>query len=84
MSWQTIDKPAGASAHTNLPDYDAARVCNLGDDLGTLEPGKIADILVVSGDPLQDLQALLNPAWVIHSGVVIRTPDPSPAPTPGP
>ena len=25
MAWQTIDKPAGASAHTNLPDYDAAR-----------------------------------------------------------
>jgi imidazolonepropionase-like amidohydrolase len=51
---------------------NAARVCNLGAELGTLEPGKIADILVVDGNPLKDLQALTNVRLVIHNGVIIR------------
>ena len=34
---------------------NAAAVIGLGDQLGTLEPGKIADILIVEGDPLTDL-----------------------------
>jgi Tol biopolymer transport system component/imidazolonepropionase-like amidohydrolase len=51
---------------------NAATVSNRGHDLGTLEPGKIADILVVNGDPLADLQALLNVQLVMRDGVVIR------------
>jgi len=49
----------------------AAYVCNLEKVLGTLEPGKIADILVVNGDPLADLNALTKVQLVIHSGEVI-------------
>jgi imidazolonepropionase-like amidohydrolase len=55
---------------------NAAHVCGLGDQLGTLETGKIADILVVEGDPLKDLHTLLNVQWVIHDGVIIRQPAP--------
>lgn len=51
---------------------NAAHVCGLGDDLGTLEQGKIADILVVNGDPLNDLSSLQDVRTVIHNGVVIR------------
>jgi imidazolonepropionase-like amidohydrolase len=51
---------------------NAAHVCNLDSDVGTLEEGKIADILIVNGDPLEDLSALLNVRMVIHSGIVIR------------
>lgn len=53
----------------------AAHVCGLEDELGTLEAGKIADVLAVEGDPLQDLQALANVRWVVHEGAVIRAPD---------
>ncbi len=53
---------------------NAAVVCNLGEELGTVEAGKIADLLVVRGDPLQDIHALAEAAWVIHNGVVIRQP----------
>jgi cytosine/adenosine deaminase-related metal-dependent hydrolase len=49
-----------------------ARVCNLGHELGTLEPGKVADVLVVNGDPLQDIRALIQVRLVIHNGIVIR------------
>ena len=51
---------------------NAAIVSNRGEDLGTLEPGKIADILVVNGDPLADLNALSNVRLVLRDGVILR------------
>jgi imidazolonepropionase-like amidohydrolase len=51
----------------------AAKVCNLENEIGTLEPGKIADILIVKGDPLEDLHALLDVLFVIHRGEIIRS-----------
>jgi imidazolonepropionase-like amidohydrolase len=51
---------------------DAAYVCRRADLLGTLEVGKAADILVVKGDPLRDLQVLQDAQLVIHDGVIIR------------
>jgi imidazolonepropionase-like amidohydrolase len=50
---------------------NAAHVCGLQDQLGTLEVGKLADILVVSGDPLQDLTALTEVKLVTHSGTIV-------------
>jgi imidazolonepropionase-like amidohydrolase len=54
---------------------NAAVVCGFGSELGTIEPGKIADVLVVQGDPLTDLYALSRVRWVLHNGVVIREPE---------
>ena len=51
---------------------NAAYVCNREEDLGTLEAGKIADILVVRGNPLEDIRALKNPVLVVHNGIIIR------------
>ncbi len=51
---------------------NAAHICSQEQDLGTLEVGKIADVLVVNGDPLQDLAALQKIRLVIHSGTVVR------------
>ena len=50
----------------------AAFVCNLGDQIGTLEPGKIADILVVNNNPLEDLNMLRDVRMVIRNGEIIR------------
>jgi imidazolonepropionase-like amidohydrolase len=52
-----------------------AHVCNLEEDLGTLEVGKIADVLVVDGDPLKDIHALLDVWLVVKDGVLVRLPD---------
>jgi imidazolonepropionase-like amidohydrolase len=51
---------------------NAAHLCNLGHEIGTIEKGKIADILVVKGDPLADLEALTDIRMVMRNGVVIR------------
>ncbi len=52
---------------------NAAHACNRDGDLGTLEKGKIADLVVVEGDPLQDLHALEEVRLVLRNGVVIRS-----------
>jgi len=50
---------------------DAAFSCGVQDYLGTIEKGKLADILVVKGDPLKDLGALKSPLLVMKEGAVI-------------
>jgi imidazolonepropionase-like amidohydrolase len=54
---------------------NAALVCNLGDKLGTLEPGKIADVIVIDGNPLADIHNLKNVAYVFKDGKLIRKPN---------
>jgi imidazolonepropionase-like amidohydrolase len=48
----------------------AAYVCGHEDELGTLEPGKLGDLIVVSGDPLQDINALSRISLVIKDGAI--------------
>jgi enamidase len=50
---------------------NAAEFVGLGDDIGTLEPGKVADLVVVDGDPLADLAALGRVELVVQGGRVI-------------
>ena len=50
----------------------AARVCRLEKELGTLQPGKLADLFVVEGNPLENLNTLTKIRLVIHDGVIIR------------
>jgi imidazolonepropionase-like amidohydrolase len=42
-----------------------------GDELGTLEPGKLADIVIIDGDPLARSADLLNVATTIKGGEVV-------------
>ena len=42
------------------------------DKLGTLEKGKLADVLVVAGDPLQDIENLRKMRLVAANGRVVR------------
>ena len=46
-----------------------AEVIGLGSDLGTIEPGKLADIIVVEGNPLFDINVLGYVRMVIKDGV---------------
>ncbi len=49
-----------------------ARILGMQADLGTVEPGKLADILVVDGDPRFDITALARPVLVVKDGRVHR------------
>ena len=50
-----------------------ARMLGVDGKIGTLEAGKRADLLVVGGDPLEDLRALRDVRWVVQDGTA-RTP----------
>ncbi len=49
----------------------AAELLGIGEELGTLEPGKKADLVAVTGNPLQDLDALREVRLVLRGGVKV-------------
>ena len=52
---------------------NGARSCDMVNELGTLEPGKLADVLVVDGNPLADVNALTKIRLVLREGKSIDT-----------
>ena len=48
-----------------------AQLLDMDDKLGTLEPGKLADVLVVRGMPDANLDDLTKVEWVIRDGEVV-------------
>lgn len=50
---------------------NTASYIQMGDQLGTLEPGKLADIILLDGDPLQGYWNWLKTKLVVKGGVVV-------------
>ena len=53
----------------------AAEMIGVADELGTLEVGKLADLILVPENPLENIGALRKIAWVIKGGVAKRPSD---------
>lgn len=49
-----------------------AEICGLGDRLGTLEPGKLADLIAVDGNPLESIESLRSVRLVMQGGRVVE------------
>ena len=52
----------------------AAGLMGWQDRLGTLEAGKLADIVAVAGNPAEDITAMRNVSFVMKDGVVYKEP----------
>jgi len=50
---------------------NSAKFVGMEDDIGTLEPGKIADIILLSGDPTYNIYGLLSNEVTILGGEVV-------------
>jgi imidazolonepropionase-like amidohydrolase len=53
----------------------AATVLGLQGQIGTIEPGKIADLVALRGDVLADLESIRNPVCIVQGGRVFRPGD---------
>ena len=60
-TWQTL---LAATRH-------AATVCGAGDDLGTIEKGKLADLIVVAANPLDDINNVRKLLLVLKEGRIV-------------
>ena len=53
---------------------NAAKLLGLSDEIGTIEPGKAADIIAVDTNPLADITALQHVHFVMRHGVAYKRP----------
>ncbi len=52
----------------------AAELLGMQDQIGTIEPGKLADVVAAPGDPLRDITVLERVDFVMKDGVVVKAP----------
>jgi len=75
MVWREIvllhEHGASAMAAIKAATSSAARLLGIDAEVGTVEVGKVADLVLVVGDPLIDLRGLAAPVVVIQAGRVV-------------
>jgi imidazolonepropionase-like amidohydrolase len=52
----------------------AASIIDMADTIGSIEPGKIADLILLDGDPLTDDHAVDRVTHVIQGGTLVKSP----------
>jgi imidazolonepropionase-like amidohydrolase len=88
MCWYWPGKTCGQATVTTLlnlhaagmPSLDVIRAITVNaaemlgwqDKVGAIEPGKFADLIAVSGDPLADIHQLERVRFVMKNGEVVK------------
>lgn len=67
-----LDMSAGAAIEAST--RVAAEALGIDDEVGTVAPGKLADLVAVRGNPLADPSALRDIAWVMRAGTLVSGP----------
>jgi imidazolonepropionase-like amidohydrolase len=57
------------AAVLKIATINSARALRVDDRLGTLEPGKLADLMIMKGDPLEDIRNTRNVHSVVKGGL---------------
>jgi len=69
-------KPIDALKAGTSTDAD---LLGLADNIGTLEPGKFADVVAVPGDPTQNIRQTEHVFFVMKEGVIYKNEKPAAA-----
>ena len=76
LVWREIallhDHGASPMAAIRAATSSAARLLGLDAEIGSVEPSKLADLVLVDGDPLADLTRLAAPKLVMQGGRVVH------------
>ena len=67
-----------AMVHAGLPEItvlkaatiNGANALGIGDKLGSVEPGKLADLVVIKGNPFEDIKTTRNIQFVMKDGAI--------------
>ena len=51
---------------------NSADLLDMSDELGTIEKGKIADIIAIDGNPLEEIKDIENVVFVMKEGKVYK------------
>jgi imidazolonepropionase-like amidohydrolase len=74
MVWREVallhDHGASPMAAIKAATSAAATLLGL-DDVGVVEPGRLADLVLVAGDPMVDLARLASPTMVVQGGRIV-------------
>ncbi len=70
-----LDVKAGIPASQVLQNatLNAARIMSLDKDLGSITPGKLADVVLVDGDPTTNISDIRKTVLVVKDGVLYNS-----------
>ncbi len=74
--WEMWNLSQGGMSNTQVlkaATIHGAEYIGMGDDLGSIEAGKLADIIVLDSDPLEDIQNINSVIYTIANGRMFET-----------